>query len=494
MDAMCLKGWPAPTLLPVALAWPLLSAVRPEVVRAPPPSSRPVGIVAVVLALAIAFGAGWGVRVYARRLADRHVRAVSAGAVPFKYQTLTLQRAAFASGHVLPIYGSSELTCCGSPHLPTQLFASEPTGFGVFAVGWAGTADLFFMETFAALGRDLNGKKLVVSDSPPWFYNRDGLSRAEYAGTFVPEITYAFVFDAPISAHVRQVGARRMLAYPGTLRDRPLLHRAVEDLAHPTPMHLAEYVALAPLGHLATWVLQVRDALRTVVFVRRQRWRHPHPPPRRTSLGWVRLAARGTKIAERRDTSNPFGFPDATYRLMRDRPRFQRILGRYQAGQTNRDGRLFPPPTDWEAATSGSAEWTDLQLELRVLRELGARPLLWSLPMPGVFDDYTPLSAAARQGYYDRYERVVGRARVPWLDFRADDEDRYFLTDTGSHLSARGWVFADRALDMFWQGRSIDAIRAALETLRRQAPPPPVPSDAGAGGASATREVASDSR
>jgi len=104
-------------------------------VRAPSPSPRPVGIVAVVLALAIAVGAGQGVRVHARRLADRHVRALSAGAVPFKYQTLTLQRAAFASGYVLPIYGSSELTCCGSPYLPTQLFASEPTGFAALLSG-----------------------------------------------------------------------------------------------------------------------------------------------------------------------------------------------------------------------------------------------------------------------------------------------------------------------------------------------------------------------
>ena len=103
------------------------------------------------------------------------------------------------------------------------------------------------------------------------------------------------------------------------------------------------------------------------------------------------------------------------------------------------------------------------------------------MPLPGFFDDFTPLAARARAAYYDRYERTVTRARVPWLDFRDHDEDPYFLTDGGSHLSPRGWVFADRALDMFWHGEPIDRIRDALVALAR-ATPAPVPQVTGVGG------------
>src|SRR5882724_1767376 len=440
----------------------------------PASSRRPEGIIAALVAIGIAGGAAWGVEIYARRLATRHLGMVAARVVPFKYQTLTMQRAAFASGHVLPIYGSSELSCCGSPYRPTQVFASEPTGFGALAVGTAGTADLFFAETFAALGHALDGKKLVVSDSPPWFYGRKGLSWAEYAGTFLPEIAYALAFDASVSLDLREAVARRMLAYPQTLEDQPLLRAAVEDLAHPTPMHLAEYLALAPLGRLAMGVLRFRDAARTVALISERRSRRAYVPSRPKAFRWVSLARRGTSIAERRDTTNPFGFPNSTYRRLRHAAQFQRALTLYESGQTNRDGRLLPPPTGWEAAMLSSAEWTDLELELRVLRELGARPLIWTLPMPGAFDDYTNLSAVAREEYYDRYQRVADEAKVPWLDFRAHEEDRYFLTDRGSHLSPRGWVFADRALDMFWHGQSIDEIRGALATLALEVPSPSV--------------------
>jgi poly-D-alanine transfer protein DltD len=470
----------------------LLGAHRPETVRLTSPSACPVGVTALALATAIAGGAGWGIELYARRQADRWVGSLSGQSLPFRYQTLTLQRAALASGHVLPIYGSSELRCCGNPFLPTQVFASEPTGFATLALGRAGTADLFFMQTFGALGRDLRGKRVVISDSPPWFHTRRGLREAAYAHNLVPEAAYAFLFEAPISRPVRAAGARRMLSYPETLAERPLLRLAVESLADPTPLHRVEYAAIAPLGHLAARVLEVRDALRTVALVWGQGRLRPPPRPEPAALGWEQLAERGTRIAERRDTSNPFGFPDGTYRIMQQRPRFQRILALYESGRTNRDGKLYPPPPGWRAAMSGSAEWTDLRLALRVLRELGARPLVWTLPLPGAFDDYTPLSVPARQAYYDRYERVARRANVPWLDFRTADEDRWFLTDTGSHLSPRGWVFADRVLDAFWHGEPIDAIRAALETLRGRVPPPPArPQGAGA---SRGQEATADAR
>jgi D-alanine transfer protein len=432
-------------------------------------SPCPPGVIAVLLAILIAAGAGWGACVWARRLAEHSVRALAGREVRFKYQTLTLQRAALASGEILPIYGSSELRCCGSPYLPTELFASMPTGFGALALGHAGTANLFFMQTFAALGDELRGKKVAISESPSWFRKPRGLSHREYAGNFSAEVVYAFVFDAPISRELREAGARRMLAYPETLEDQPLLRLAVEDLAHPTPLRRVEYALLTPLGRIATSVLGVRDGLRTLVYAWRKRSAATDTP---RDIDWPRLAERGTRMAEQADTTNPFGFPDATYREMARRPEYRPVLERRETGQNNREGGLLPPATGWEHGMSRSAEWKSLHLALRVLREVGARPLVWSLPMPGVYDDYTRLSEPTRRRYYARYERVAGRADVPWLDFADHDEDRWFLSDPGSHPSPRGWVFADRALDLFWHDRSADEIRTALAALDREAPPP----------------------
>jgi poly-D-alanine transfer protein DltD len=39
---------------------------------------------------------------------------------------------------------------------------------------------------------------------------------------------------------------------------------------------------------------------------------------------------------------------------------------------------------------------------------------------------------------------------VPLLDFAEHDTDKYFLIDPWSHLSRKGWIYFDRALDAFY--------------------------------------------
>ena len=133
------------------------------------------------------------------------------------------------------------------------------------------------------------------------------------------------------------MGARRMLAYPETLRDQPLLRRAAEDLANPTAIHLTRYAVLAPLGRVATWGLEVRDAARTAAFLWRER-RRPNAVPQPAPLDWAEMAARGTAIAQAANTTNPFGFTDRVFRQMRRRPKFRDALALYDSGRSNRDG------------------------------------------------------------------------------------------------------------------------------------------------------------
>lgn len=440
-----------------------------------PAARRPVGVYAAILAIGIAIVGAIGGQAYAVGLAGQYLHAVAGQKLPLKWESLTFQRAAFANGHLLPIYGSSELYCCGDPFHATQLFANEPTGFDAFAVGQAGTADLFFMETFAALGSDLHGKKLVISDSPPWFYGRKGIGPKPYAGNFSPEIAEMFAFDAPISLRLREAGARQMLAYPSTLKGQPLLRLAIEDLADPTPLHLAEYVALEPAGWLDAWVHQLQDAGTTVAYIRAHpalaKLNHVKPSPPR-QLNWPALARRGTSLAEERDTTNPFGFPNGTYyHFLYAGPAMRHALQLFCSGRTNQNGQVYPYPRGWVQNMEHSAEWTDLSLELQVLHALGARPLVWTIPIPGWYDNFTPISAPARRQYYVKYQQVTTAAGISALEFRAHDEDRYFLTDSGAHFSPRGWIFADRALDLFWHGASTSKIHAALANLDAHAPP-----------------------
>ena len=439
---------------------------------------RPVGIAAACLAVAIVVGGLLGGQAYAVRLAGRYLQTMSALQLPIKWESLTFQRAAFASDNWLPMYGSSELYCCGPLRAP-ELFATQPTGFRLFGVGRAGTTDLFFLQTFGALGGAIHGKKVVISDSPQWYFDRGGIAEKTYAGNFSPEIAEAFVFTAPLSLPLRQAAARRMLDYPQTLDGQPLLRLALVNLADGSPLHLAAYDALLPAGRLDVFVKEMQDAYQTVKYIREHKELRPDAPANPHPLDWSLLLSAGTGMAKDGAGPGPFGFPTDVYDRLRAQAQYHSAARLYCSGRDNRDGQVTSFPTSWADTMRQSAGWTDLQLELEAVHELGADALVFTIPMPGLWYDEIGIPVKVRQDYYGRYMTVATRGHAIAVDMRANDEDRFFLHDTGAHFSPRGWVFADRAIDLFWHGNSPGDIHASLAALNRQSPPVGLPEPQG---------------
>jgi poly-D-alanine transfer protein DltD len=350
-----------------------------------------------------------------------------------------------------------------------------PTGFDIFGVGHAGTTDLLFLETFGALGSAVRNEKVIISDSPQWYYNRAGTTPQTYAGNFSPEIADAFVFGAPLSLPLREATARRMLAYPATLNGRVLLRQALADLADGSPLHLARYFALLPAGRIESFFQQMQDAYQTVKFIRQHKEYRPNAPAAPRKLDWSLLLTTGTAITRDTSTPDPFGFSADVSSRLRTQAQYRSALQRYCSGQIADNGSTTPFAASWEDAMLHSVGWTDLRLELQALHELDAQPLVFTIPLPGLWYDEIGIPVKARDAYYRQYMRVTGEARVAALDMRANDEDRFFLHDTGAHFSPRGWLYANRAIDMFWHGHSVGDIRVSLATMNRRAPPVGLP-------------------
>jgi D-alanine transfer protein len=91
-------------------------------------------------------------------------------------------------------------------------------------------------------------------------------------------------------------------------------------------------------------------------------------------------------------------------------------------------------------------------LLLRVANELGARPLILCAPSPGRFYDYLHISSEPRRRYYQRFDSVMKAHGVPVLSFADHDGDATFILDPASHMSEKGWVYFDQALDAFYHG------------------------------------------
>ena len=220
---------------------------------------------------------------YARSLESRSITALAADEAiierdgqlaPVKNQGTALQHAALDTGSLLPVYGSSELNLLQPytrPFHPTILFHDRPTGFTIFPVGKAESTCLIILQKLASLGPALHGRKVAISLSPCWFFARLTVRTDAYSGNFSDLHSGELAFDTRLSLRIRQDAARRMLQFPATLANRPLLRFALENLANGSPLSLACYHAVLPLGIMHNAMLRYQDHLSVVCYL----WQHP---------------------------------------------------------------------------------------------------------------------------------------------------------------------------------------------------------------------------
>ena len=100
-----------------------------------------------------------------------------------------------------------------------------------------------------------------------------------------------------------------MLQYPATVADRPLLRFALENLADGSPLGLACYDAVLPLGMLHNAILRCQDHWSVVCYL----WKHPARTPSPIStpggrpLDWATLHRQADATYRPHSDNNEFG-------------------------------------------------------------------------------------------------------------------------------------------------------------------------------------------
>jgi D-alanine transfer protein len=241
-----------------------------------------------------------------------------------------------------------------------------------------------------------------------------------------------------LSYATKQAAARRMLDFPRTLAADPVLKFALGQLANDSAVSGALYYAVLPLGKLQNWLLRLQDHWETLDFIRQRPDLAVVAARAPEQIDWESLLAAAERDYRRHADDNPFGFDNEWYR--------RELRGR-RLGQRNglADEEL-------RSSLQHSAGWADLDALLRVLRDLGARPLILSAPIQGTYLEYQGVSAETRAAYYDKFRKIVESNGVAVRDFAEHDGDKYFLRDPEAHLSEKGWAYYDQVLDAFYHG------------------------------------------
>jgi D-alanine transfer protein len=386
-------------------------------------------------AMLLACGLTLGILSTGRLMAVHREAQDVAGVAPeifsLKNQGVAFQRLAAVTPGILPLYGSSELLSPAGIRAG-DFFRTAPTGFEVSPVGKAGATSLIMLEKLGALSHQFRGRKVAISISSAWFAS--GVTSYWYDGNFSPFAVSALTFDDDLELSLKHDIAVRLLEFPHTLEKTPIVEFALQRLAAGDWIDDIGFYAVWPLGKLENTIMDLQDHFAALSYLRREQ--KPAPVPRSQILDWPTLIAQtDERAAHAEDNATVVRSPREP----------------------------LPGSADaWFKTRMNSArEWGDFELLLRGLTEIHAKPLLIDMPLDGYFYDTKGVSAAARQDYYERIEALARRYRFELVTFQEHDRDTRFLArrlpDTrvvpSPHLSAKGWMYYNRALDDFYHDR-----------------------------------------
>jgi D-alanine transfer protein len=357
-----------------------------------------------------------------------------------KDQGLALQKQAFENPRLLPAYGSSEFANDFSWD-GRLFFARFPTGFELFTVGKAGSTPLIIAERLAALGDAVRGRKVVVVLSPTWFIARNPNPNA-YAGNFSALQAAKLAFESPISLPLKREFARAMLGFPKTLDGHALLRLELEHLANPG-FSLEDRVIEAA-GHSETDFLLALDHLQTVFALPDEAMQKPPKPHHsKPEPDWQALETRAATTLKKIS--------------------FEAVLDGEKSERAEAADKFYHsfqgPRRTFARVMNRSEEWQHLEILLKTLHELGARPLLLNIPANAKAFEKAGVSASDLEAYYTRLENEVRPYGFPLVTLKSDQEDPAFFLDTMGHPSAKGWVKLNEVIDEFYH----DTLPAKLE-------------------------------
>lgn len=397
-------------------------------------------LIAALSALLLAAGLLSTGTIYAQSIEQKYIRVLAPLMLPQSNMGSALQQAAFRQPDLLVVYGSSEMLFENTPHSAFNFFQSYPTGFTVYQVAEIGATSLNMAQDMAAIGSELHGKRVVFSFTPTMF-NAAKVSQSSYAADFSLLHANALIFNSSLSLLTKQIAANRMNEYPDTLKKDLVLQFAIRQLSCRCWYGPYLYNLVVPLGQLDTWIIRLQDHWEALKYLSSHPKLNPLVAHKPAQIDWTRQIAQAATMEKTYSSNNSYGIKNDTWVKI-----YARMLV-YPRRNGSGDAQFIQN-------LNKSKEWTDLDLALRVLKELGGQPLVMSRPINGlVWNDAMGVSWQARQAYYLKLQRTISAYHFPFVDFASHDRNRYFSIDLDSHTNWVGWVYVDQVLDAFFHGR-----------------------------------------
>ncbi|TGE32983.1 D-alanyl-lipoteichoic acid biosynthesis protein DltD [Desulfosporosinus sp. Sb-LF] len=338
------------------------------------------------------------------------------------------QHKAMKTGDVLPMYGSSELGT-GYDFNPTRVFANRPTDFTPFIIGRGSCQTLVHILNIAAQN-DIKEKKIVITFSPDWFGNLQGIPNDKFSDNSSPLKVYDVLFNPDLSPKLKNRIVKRILDLPQVAKDDYLLKEYLTTYKSSDWKSLMTRLFLWPQVRLEYASMQIQDARNVKIAsskLDRRIVTKLASPTSDQAVNWEKIKEQAVTLAKTK-MKNDFNIEDDLYAK-----NVKPATKGYQKGANK---------------LNDSVEYDDLKLMLELLKEKHVRPLFVMIPHNGLFRDYTGLSLDIRKTYYQKVFRIIQDAGFQCVDLSSHERELYFMQDPW-HLGWKGWAELDQIINDF---------------------------------------------
>lgn len=330
---------------------------------------------------------------------------------------------------VIPVFGSSELSSAKGEAYPATLFQKGNSDFNLFFIGRGYEQSLFQAISLGAYADKIKSKKSVLVVSPQWFTNPN-TNPDIFSSKFKEAVYLEFLKNKNISKETKEKIANRIEML--LVSDELELNRIKKY----NDYYIRSEFNLFDWGYRKVYdfFIQFKSNYKYWNYIKNISVATEDPDDfvKAEEIDFEALKKKAVADGKKECTNNQLHIYDDYYTKY--------IEPNLQTYKNN----------SADASYCTSEEYNDLKLFLDVCKENNIEVMLISVPVHGMWYDYTGFPKADREQYYQNIRDIAKAYNVELADFSKDEYTPYFLADI-MHLGWKGWAEVSESIYQFYK-------------------------------------------
>ena len=324
--------------------------------------------------------------------------------------------------NTLVLLGSSELVATrNEDYHPNKIF--NYNDFNIMQIGTSYSQNIVQASTLGSIEAAMSKRKVAIIESVQWF-EKDGTHQDAFLNKASQEHIFQTLSNKKISKDTKE-----------KLIDRIIEITKGNKLQNDLYKKYKSYFIEGKGTFIDKKLLELDNTiysfkLKHTFYQKHAKSDYPSLGDKTPDYDWEKMTNQFVEEVKKKTDNNDFAVDNNYYNTY--------LRDRYTSlKDSNKDLSYLESP-----------EYSDMELFLKVAKELGIEVEVIILPVNGKWNDYTGVSREMREKTYKKIEDVAKSHGATVLNYGNREYDDYFLFDV-MHVGVKGWMEVEKELYKF---------------------------------------------